>query len=767
MGEVPESGCCSCGWQNTYNEEERETFLAPGTLLNHGQYLIGRALGRGGFGITYLGRQQDGLGLKVAVKEYFPRKLAMRRMSRSPALLPLQSPETAQAKQAVLRERYEAGRAGFIEEAKRLAAFNELSAIVSVLGYFEENNTAYIVMEYVDGIDLQHYMLQMGRTLTVPEVKQLILPLAEDLDKVHKAGIIHRDISPDNIMVSRSGGVKLIDFGASVSRRDEEEVKVLRKNGFAPLEQYEASGDKLGPWTDIYALCATMYMLLSGKALQDARDRQTADTYQTLNALNIMVPGRLDRLLKKGLRQDWRERWPSMKVLAGQMKKVRCDKRLRGWAGAGAGLGFSLAACIAGIFFLYDVHPQVRQTDAEVYAASLLEMDGKPAAGSIWAGDGMINIGLGAFGTDGSKITEENAAASSATAYAVYDGLVYIRYVFEDGVIMLARSPVGTDDFQQVEYVTDGKFGQFCVWGDHLFFMGLEDHCIYRVSLSELMGLEDVERPIERLWEAGRLEKVSGSLGDVRYGFYIEEGYLYTMVEGPDSFELRRISVDGTRQYCTELALKLTNLLFREDYVFFTTKEGGESVLQRMRLDGCYHEELARYEGDIPAMVASGDRLYYLLNGAEESYLGSIGLNGAEADVLVRKNNQDLQYCSMTGIVDDNNIYYTCSVEGSEMLNNLYCFSLEEGNNRQISSECGRYIATSDEIPYIIFASMDGKEIRQMNKDGSNPRVMREADGGTGILETVDITSLAIIRDHVYYLDGENVAYKEIISEDI
>ena len=82
--------------------------------------------------------------------------------------------------------------------------------------------------------------------------------------------------------------------------------------------------------------------------------------------------------------------------------------------------------------------------------------------------------------------------------------------------------------------------------------------------------------------------------------------------------------------------------------------------------------------------------------------------------------------------------------------------------NKQISSECGRYIVTSDDIDYIIFASMDGSEIRQMNKDGSNPRVMREEDGTTGVLERVDVTSLSIIEDHVYYLDGDNVAYKEI-----
>jgi len=743
MGKVPKSGICPCGWRYDYNQEERETLLAPGTLLSNGQYLIGRVLGRGGFGITYLGRQQDGLGLKIAIKEYFPKKLARRQMSSSPALLPRYQQGMTQAQQAVQQARYENGRNGFIEEARRLVTFNELPAIVSVLGYFEENNTAYIVMEYVDGIDLQHYMMQRGRTLNLQEVKQFIIPIAEDLYKVHQTGMIHRDISPDNIMVSRNGSVKLIDFGASVHQGEEEEVRVLRKNGFAPLEQYENSAENLGPWTDVYALCATMYMLLSGKILQDARDREVEDTFQTLKSMNIMVPRRMDRLIKKGLSLNWRKRFRSMKELAGQLKRVRSNWHLWSWTGAGIGLVAGISAFFVGYFFLYWQKPQIRQTSVEFYAASVMDE------------------------ADRQESETEKSFAASAAAYAVYDDLVYIRYVFENGAIMLVRSPVGTDDFSQVEYVTDGDFEHFCVYDGYLYWIGLQDHCIYRANLSEMEQREAEGRSIEGLKEAGILEKISGTLEYTQHGFYIEDGYLYLMEEDGGVFELRRMSVDGREQYGTSLDLCLTNYLFCGGFVFFTTKEAQETVLWRMRLDGCYYEELNRYSGDIPAMVPSGDKLYYLVNGEEEGYLGCIGFNGAESSILVRKNNQDLQYCSMTGIVDDNHIYYTCSIEGSEVLNNLYCYSIKEGSNRQISSECGRYIATSDEIPYIIFASMDGSEIRQMNKDGSNPRVMRETDGSSGVLEKVDITSLEIIRNHVYYLDGDNVAYKEIESEEL
>ncbi len=734
MRKLSESGECPCGWRNTYDEEERETFLRPGTLLDHGQYLVGRALGRGGFGITYLGRKQDELGLKVAIKEYFPKKLAGRRASRSGELFRLSPTDTGEE---ALKERYERGKAGFIEEARRLAAFRELPSIVGVLGYFEENNTAYIVMEHVDGIDLQQYMRRRGRTLTVEEVKRFIVPVAEDLCQVHEAGIVHRDISPDNIMISRNGKVKLIDFGASVSQG--KSAHILRKNGFAPPEQYESEGENLGPWTDVYALCATIYMLLSGKILQDSRDRERADAYKTLRSMCIMVPIGMDRLLKRGLCLNWRKRCPSARELAAGLKRVRCGGRFRGWAGAGACLTVCLAVCLAGYLYRY------RWEEREM-----------PVLGEALADSRM---------TERAALGERDAAWA-ALDYAVYGDMVYIRYVFEDGTIMLMRSPVGTDDFSQVEYVTDGKMGRFCVYQGYLYLSGEEDRCIYRADLTRLMALEDGERPLEKIGRSGLLEKISEPLANHEYGFYIEDGYLYSAVK-EEGYELRRMSVDGGEQYGTALALGLTNLVFCDGYLFFTVSDGDDTVLHRMRLDGRYYQELARFQGSVPAMRIWGDTLYYLLNGKEEGCLGSIGLNGAQEKALVRRSNQDLQYCDMTGIVDGNHIYYTCSVEGTEMLNNLYCYSLEDGNNRQISSECGRYIVTSDDIPYIIFASMDGMEIRQMNKDGSNPRVMREADGGTGITEKVDVTSLAIIRDHVYYLDGGSVAYKEIEAEEL
>lgn len=265
--------------------------------------------------------------------------------------------------------------------------------------------------------------------------------------------------------------------------------------------------------------------------------------------------------------------------------------------------------------------------------------------------------------------------------------------------------------------------------------------------------------------------KISSQVTDPSYPFCVADGYIYSLFENGDgSHELQRTTLDGDVVESTQLRLRLLLCRFYRGHIYMTTKEEGETVLSRMRMDGKYYEELGRFQGDIPAMIMEEGTIYYLFNSGtqeQDSYVGSMEVNGVNNRELATLGNRELQYCYMTGVVDNNHIYYTCSQGGEELLNNLYCYSISDGSNKQISSECGRYVATSDEVDYIIFASSDGSEIRQMNKDGSNPRVMREADGTTGIQKKVDITSLAIIHDHVYYLDGGNVAYKQIFKDEV
>ena len=177
--------------------ESAPHILPPGTLLN-GRYLVGAALGQGGFGITYIGRDQV-LDIRVAIKEYYPNGFVTRNVGASPEVV-----ITGRDKQSFVDRESEK----FLAEARVLAKFIGEKGIVDVRDYFRANSTAYIVMEYLDGETLRDYLQHHG-VQTPDQTFALLAPVMRSLDKVHQAGLIHRDISPDNIMLTRDGSVKL------------------------------------------------------------------------------------------------------------------------------------------------------------------------------------------------------------------------------------------------------------------------------------------------------------------------------------------------------------------------------------------------------------------------------------------------------------------------------------------------------------------------------------------------------------------------------
>ncbi len=302
MSRVPPGECCPvCGLtRGAYTPSPHH--LPPGIILSR-RYLVGRVLGEGGFGITYIGCDLR-LEVKVAIKEYFPIDRVSRYADSSLDVIT----RTGQGDR-----NYGQGLKRFLYEARTMARMEKQPQIVTVRDYFEANNTAYIVMEYVEGTDFKELVNQRGGSIPAQELLPLIEPLFSALSAVHEAGLIHRDISPDNLMLER-GQVRLLDFGcARESRRGTETLTVALKQGFAPIEQYQNNGQ--GPWTDVYALSAVIYYCLTGRVPPQSLERILEDELIPPRRLGAdLTPGQ-ERALLKGLRIQPRKRYQTVEEL--------------------------------------------------------------------------------------------------------------------------------------------------------------------------------------------------------------------------------------------------------------------------------------------------------------------------------------------------------------------------------------------------------------------------------------------------------------------
>ena len=270
--------------------EENLHCLRKGTRLI-GRYTIEGVLGQGGFGITYLG--MDELHEKpVAIKEFFPQGIVTRN---------IEYQDTVTVTFVGEKDNYEKGKERFLKEARTMAKFSKDKGIVKALDFFEINNTAYIVMEYLEGVTLKQY-LRENKRIDAEDLVELLVPLIESLDEIHSQGLIHRDISPDNIMVLPDGRIKLMDFGAARDYTEfgEKSLSIVLKPGYAPPEQYQTHGVQ-GPWTDIYALCATMYKCITGENPPDAIDRLVDDHLKKISAFGISVSPQIEKAIIKGM----------------------------------------------------------------------------------------------------------------------------------------------------------------------------------------------------------------------------------------------------------------------------------------------------------------------------------------------------------------------------------------------------------------------------------------------------------------------------------
>lgn len=286
------------------NQETWEKYPAalPKDTILAGQYIIKDVLGQGGFGITYLAEDHR-TNTKVAVKEYFPETMAMRSTT---------SIEVRTYTDDRLGN-FKFGMESFLEEAKVLAQFQGNPNIVGVQKYFEENGTAYFVMDYIEGIDFKTYIKQNGGKLTWEEVWKIMAPIMDALDAVHKRGLVHRDVTPDNIFISEDGTVKLIDFGAarySIGERSQS-LDIVLKPGYTPKEQYVRRG-RQGAYTDVYSVAACFYAALSGYLPPESLERMEEDNLVPLSTRGVELPPMAERAILKGLEVRAEDRFQSM-----------------------------------------------------------------------------------------------------------------------------------------------------------------------------------------------------------------------------------------------------------------------------------------------------------------------------------------------------------------------------------------------------------------------------------------------------------------------
>ena len=299
--------CPRCGWR--VDQDNAPHQLPAGTVLE-GKYQVGRVLGQGGFGITYVGWDLN-LDIQVCIKEFYPSSTVNRDHRFT---------SHVNCNTTGMETGYAASRERFLREAKSLAKFRGEHQIVSIFDFFQANNTAYIVMEYVEGIDLARYVARRGGRIGMDETLRILKPAMEALSLVHASGLIHRDISPDNIMLHPRDGAKLLDFGAvrqvndpNADRELTHATEAILKSGFAPMEQYSSRGS-LGPWTDVYALSATIYYCVTGRIPPDAVTRSTEDDALDWSGAEDITPEQI-RVLEHGMALRARDRIPSVKEL--------------------------------------------------------------------------------------------------------------------------------------------------------------------------------------------------------------------------------------------------------------------------------------------------------------------------------------------------------------------------------------------------------------------------------------------------------------------
>lgn len=294
--------CPHCGWMQGEQNADYPLALQPGSLLAN-RYVVGKVLGQGGFGITYIGWDLV-LSRKKAIKECFPQGLAGRHAGSAEVF----------ASSSSVRDALQHDVSAFLNEARLLANFENHPNIVWIQDFFAANGTAYMIIEYLHGRNLEQYVTDSGGRIPWPEAGRILISVLDALREVHRIGILHRDVSPDNVFLVRNGQIKLIDFGAAraAAGATTSGLSVILKHGYGPLEQYQQKGDQ-GPWTDVYAAAGTIYRAITGQTPPPAPERYLSECLRSPSSLGVAIPAHHEQALLKALAIRVEQRFPDVR----------------------------------------------------------------------------------------------------------------------------------------------------------------------------------------------------------------------------------------------------------------------------------------------------------------------------------------------------------------------------------------------------------------------------------------------------------------------
>lgn len=397
--------CNECGY--TYYSTTEHPLRLPIFSVLHKRYLIGKLLGYGGFGITYAALDVETNSI-CAIKEFFPADIVSGRNEIHNLKLITH-----------MNTSFENGKKRFLKEAQTLYRLKDNTAVVDILNYFSENNTAYLVMEMLDGVTLG----KLIKYLDIQQLQKLALQVAitigETMAQAHEEGILHRDISPDNIFITCNGKIKLIDFGASkyyLAEKSTNSRSILLKPGFAPPEQYSTRGNQ-GPWTDIYALAATYYYATSGVMVHDAMARIEGVEVPSLYAMDININRDISDIIEKAISINIKNRYQNMLEFVSDLK-------------AAAGI-------------------QVKETDITnkkqdkgsenryTGSSAMLEMISGESVGSVWKLDNAVTVYLGRISQHNGIVVKDSSGRISRVhcmlQYSEQEHCVYIMDTSANG----------------------------------------------------------------------------------------------------------------------------------------------------------------------------------------------------------------------------------------------------------------------------------------------------------------------------------------------